>query len=689
MSSPKFSVVIETNLALEDGTTNSNITVKKFDNVSDITQYTDNVKIINCENITSDDLNALSVCTNLKALKITNLDENVSDLNTIANFKNLEKFTLARSNVSDITAISVCSNLKSISITDSAVADITPIINLSKLEEINFTDNSIGDIKPLSELGKNQFKANMMQSSTIIEKLTRDMMSALMQLSNFKTQYELIQSGEISQPNEDELRKLIEFNGQQTKFFEMLGIKSVIQLEMILENADKNFRHFAKLLKKKYIDEKIMDIVNNILYSNKAQTSVAASVIRGAIITGENPCKAYLDHRAERLAHYYGYMTRKEQERRIQAMKNSDDKQHVDHENSSWGTDGYTIIDDIPDRFYDDEFQIENIGEFTRVNGLGSIKEFETNYNHPNAVKMAKAGDINGLKQYFLVEYPSILSIAMKLDGIFAKKYEDASIEYLTDLSTSQQGTSTEIPIQVSKEICEKLQCRILQIFEKSITDFISKFETFDDVEFITKSAKKYVDEATSHIHIKDNKNIINALTKLFEYPLHQARLMELYTLYPTYERMHIDLPQSFVLEEIVKSMTSFDDVSSTSTSTSNAIVKMNFLKTLNISKNKIAEAKIEHFHNLKDLVISHNNLQSDTFECDALNNLEKFDCSVNNLTNIEKSFANTTISQTWGGLMQVMPQFRVSMFVSTLYNFTQHLAKTGNLATTFDAIAQ
>jgi Leucine-rich repeat (LRR) protein len=115
----------------------------------------------------------------------------------------------------------------------------------------------------------------------------------------------------------------------------------------------------------------------------------------------------------------------------------------------------------------------------------------------------------------------------------------------------------------------------------------------------------------------------------------------------------------------------------------------MNFLTNLKLSDNKLAAAKIEHFHNLKDFNIEGNRLESVNFECYGLHNLAKFNCSKNSLTNLEKSFASTSTAQSWGGLMQVVPQFRVAMYVSTLYNFTQQLARSGNLATTFDAITQ
>ena len=688
IATKKFTAVIETPLALTNGNTKMEVSVKNADSVHDITTYGGSVKAITCDNITRYDLQELSmVCTNLKGLKITGLASDVSNLAAIAKFKDLEKFTLTGSNVSDITALDTCRNLKSVTINNSDVRDIAPIVNLTKLEELDFTGNKITNVTPLSELGKNQFKANMMQSSDTIEKLTRDMMSALMQLANFKTEHERIQAGEIAQPDEAEMAKLITFNGQQTKFFEMFGIRSVIGLEMVIENADKTIRHFAKLLKKKFIDDKIKSIVTNLLYSKQPQTTVAAAVIRGAILTGGNPCKEYLEHRAERIGLYYGYITRKEHNRR----KTADDTTYV-----GLSEDGFIVVEKMQERFYDAEFKIENIDEFVRSNGSGALNEFETNYNHPEAVKMAKAGDVAGLKRYFIVEYPSILSIALKMDTYFAEKYNAATTEYLlsSQATTRDGNTSTEIPVEVSKQICEKFNCRILNIFATSITEFVNKFETYDDIRIINKLADEYVSKATSHLSsaIAKDKDILFALTQMFKYPLTQARQSELYGQYATYDRLHIDLPQSFVLEEIVKSVSSVtttDKSKEPAPAASTALVKMNFLTNLKLSDNKLAAAKIEHFHNLKDFNIEGNRLESENFECYGLHNLAKFNCSKNSLTNLEKSFASTSTAQSWGGLMQVVPQFRVAMYVSTLYNFTQQLARSGNLATTFDAITQ
>ena len=231
----KITAIIETPLALTDGISKTDVSIENFTQIQDVLPYAGNCKVLTCENINGEDLQQLALCTNLKGLKISNLANDVTNLNVLANFEKLEKFTLTNSKVADITAIDKCRNLNSVSITKSNVRDIAPIVNLTKLENIDFTGNNITDVKPLSQLGKNQFQANMMQSSDMIDKLTRDMMSALMQLSNFKSEYARIQSGEIQTPSEDEMNKLITLHSQKTPFFESLGIKSVIVLNQLLK----------------------------------------------------------------------------------------------------------------------------------------------------------------------------------------------------------------------------------------------------------------------------------------------------------------------------------------------------------------------------------------------------------------------------------------------------------------------
>ena len=99
-------------------------------------------------NITNIDV--LANFTNLESLII--YDNNISDISALSNLTNLKELHINVNNISDISALAKLTNLEILTLTQNNISDISPLANLTSLEELYLEENSITDFSVLDKL---------------------------------------------------------------------------------------------------------------------------------------------------------------------------------------------------------------------------------------------------------------------------------------------------------------------------------------------------------------------------------------------------------------------------------------------------------------------------------------------------------------------------------------------------------
>ena len=103
-------------------------------------------------NLTEEDLNLLSLFTNIEYLDFNNVT--LSNINFLKNYSKLELLIIENSNISDISVLSNLSNLKVLDLANNNIFDISSIENLTELENLSLAHNNITDISAIKNLDK-------------------------------------------------------------------------------------------------------------------------------------------------------------------------------------------------------------------------------------------------------------------------------------------------------------------------------------------------------------------------------------------------------------------------------------------------------------------------------------------------------------------------------------------------------
>ena len=80
------------------------------------------------------------------------LNEPITDISFLADFKNLHRFDLSINNISDISVLSGLTNLTYLYLDDNQISDISALSGLTNLTYLYLDDNQISDISALSGL---------------------------------------------------------------------------------------------------------------------------------------------------------------------------------------------------------------------------------------------------------------------------------------------------------------------------------------------------------------------------------------------------------------------------------------------------------------------------------------------------------------------------------------------------------
>jgi len=94
------------------------------------------------------ELKYISGLVNLKQLTM-GLNDSLSDLSPLSNFKKLEYLDIHSNNVKNLQPLSGLTNLIKLVIYNNSITDLTPLRNLNKLQSLFCFNNPITDFKPL------------------------------------------------------------------------------------------------------------------------------------------------------------------------------------------------------------------------------------------------------------------------------------------------------------------------------------------------------------------------------------------------------------------------------------------------------------------------------------------------------------------------------------------------------------
>ena len=106
-----------------------------------------NVTDIELQDTAISDINILAECKDLVSLTLVGCG--LSDINVLKELPNLKYLDLRDNNISDITALSELTSLHSLSLSNNNIADISALSNLAQLESLDIGKNPVKDITPL------------------------------------------------------------------------------------------------------------------------------------------------------------------------------------------------------------------------------------------------------------------------------------------------------------------------------------------------------------------------------------------------------------------------------------------------------------------------------------------------------------------------------------------------------------
>ncbi|HOY17971.1 MAG TPA: COR domain-containing protein [Haliscomenobacter sp.] len=84
-------------------------------------------------------------------------DNQISDLNPIANLSNLTSLYCSENQISDLNPIAKLSNLMTLSCSKNQISDLNPIIKFFNLTELDYYNNQISDLNPIAKLSNLTF----------------------------------------------------------------------------------------------------------------------------------------------------------------------------------------------------------------------------------------------------------------------------------------------------------------------------------------------------------------------------------------------------------------------------------------------------------------------------------------------------------------------------------------------------
>ena len=96
------------------------------------------------------DVNALSGLTSLKSLKLNGTA--VEDVSALSGLINLESLDLSLTEVEDVSALSMLTNLETLYLSGPKISDIRPLSGLTNLKKLYLSGAKISDVRPLSSL---------------------------------------------------------------------------------------------------------------------------------------------------------------------------------------------------------------------------------------------------------------------------------------------------------------------------------------------------------------------------------------------------------------------------------------------------------------------------------------------------------------------------------------------------------
>ncbi len=141
-----FTGLQELNLSFND--------IKDFTPLSELTSLTS----LNFTGVRPDDLSQLKSLTNMACLVFDwcySPDQGYtacSNIDFIADMKNLEVFEAKGAGIKDITVLGTLPKLWSVFLDENQITDITPLTNLKNLKELLLSKNSIKDFSPLKDI---------------------------------------------------------------------------------------------------------------------------------------------------------------------------------------------------------------------------------------------------------------------------------------------------------------------------------------------------------------------------------------------------------------------------------------------------------------------------------------------------------------------------------------------------------
>jgi len=103
-------------------------------------------------NISSDSKISFIELESIKKLECPN--KNISNIDGIEYFKNIEKISFWENNISDITKLANLINLKSLQLGFNEINDISALVNLVELEKLSLAYNNLNDVSTLRYLPK-------------------------------------------------------------------------------------------------------------------------------------------------------------------------------------------------------------------------------------------------------------------------------------------------------------------------------------------------------------------------------------------------------------------------------------------------------------------------------------------------------------------------------------------------------
>ncbi|MCD2211614.1 leucine-rich repeat domain-containing protein [Listeria monocytogenes] len=128
--------------------------VEKGRNIASIegVQYLNNLRVLRLTGMDNSisDLRPLSGLTNLTILAMGN--NQVNDLTPLSGLTNLKELSMNQNQINDINALSGLTSLVSMDLSENQITDISALSNLTNLQVLHMLLNEISDISPLSSL---------------------------------------------------------------------------------------------------------------------------------------------------------------------------------------------------------------------------------------------------------------------------------------------------------------------------------------------------------------------------------------------------------------------------------------------------------------------------------------------------------------------------------------------------------